>query len=60
VSHQRFYQITKQLHRAKGRACPPAGIWMPQLDTAHENAWPNNVTPSSKSAIQGFFAGDGA
>jgi hypothetical protein len=59
VSHQRMYQIVQQLHRAKDRACPSAGIWMPQLDAADQNGWSNSVTPSSKSAIQGFFADDG-
>jgi len=29
ISHQRFYQIVQQLYRARDRACPPAGIWMP-------------------------------
>jgi hypothetical protein len=32
VSHQRMYQIVQQLYRARDRACPPEGIWMPQLD----------------------------
>jgi hypothetical protein len=32
VSHQRMYQIVQQLYRARDRACPPAGIWMPQVD----------------------------
>jgi hypothetical protein len=60
VSHQRMCQIVQQLHRAKDRGCPSAGIWMPQLDAADQNGWPNSVTPSSKSAIQGFFVDDGA
>jgi hypothetical protein len=60
VSHQRMSQIVQQLYRARDRACPPAGIWMPQVDAADQNGWPNSVTPSSKSAIQGFFADDGA
>jgi hypothetical protein len=32
VSHQRMYQIVQQLYRARDRACPPEGIWMPQVD----------------------------
>jgi hypothetical protein len=60
VSHQRMYQIVQQLYRARDRGCPPEGIWMPQLDAADQNGWLNSVTPSSKSAIQGFFADDGA
>jgi hypothetical protein len=32
---------------------------MPQVDSAHKSGWPGNVTPSSKAAIQGFFADDG-
>jgi hypothetical protein len=36
VSHQRMYQIVQQLYRARDCACPPAGIWMPQLDAVDE------------------------
>jgi hypothetical protein len=59
VSHQRMYQIVQQLYRARDRACPPAGICMPQVDAAHKIGWPGNVTTTSKSAIQGFFTDDG-
>jgi hypothetical protein len=48
VSHQRMYQIVQQLHRARDRACPSAGIWMPQVHTAHRNGWsPNRVSCST-------------
>jgi hypothetical protein len=60
ILHQRMYQIVQQLYRARDRACPSAGIWMPQVDAADQNGWPNSVMPSSKSAIQGFFVDDGA
>jgi hypothetical protein len=59
VSHQRMYQIVQQLYLARDRARSPAGIWMPQVDSTHKSGWPGNVTPSSKAAIQGFFADDG-
>jgi hypothetical protein len=36
VSHQRMSQIVGQLYRARDRACPPEGIWMPQLDAVDE------------------------
>jgi hypothetical protein len=51
VSHQRMYQIVQQLYRARDRACPPAGIWLPQVDTAHKGGWPGNVTRSSKAGL---------
>jgi len=60
VSHQRFYQIVQQLYRARDRACPPAGIWMPQLDAADEAGWPISISTKSKPSIQGFMASDGA
>ena len=58
VSHQRFYQITQQLHRAKDRACPPAGIWMPQLGAADETGWPAGISAEAQAAIRGFFKSD--
>jgi hypothetical protein len=56
VSHQRMYQIVQQLCRARDRACPPAGIWMPQLDEA---GWPAGISAKSKASIQGFISSDG-
>jgi hypothetical protein len=54
-----MYQIVQQMYRARDRTCPPAGIWMPQVDAASQHGWHGNVAPSSKAAIQGFFADDG-
>jgi hypothetical protein len=54
VSHQRVYQIVQQLYRARDRACPPAGIWMPQLDAADEAGWPTGISAEAQTAIRGF------
>jgi len=59
VSHQRFYQIVQQLYRARDRACPPVGIWMPQLDAADQNGWPGGISAEAQTAIRGFVKSDG-
>jgi hypothetical protein len=58
VSHQPMYQIVQQLYRARDRACPSAGIWMPQLDAA-ENCWPHSISTRAMTAIRGFVKSDG-
>jgi hypothetical protein len=60
VSHQRMYQIVQQLHRARDRACPPAGTWVPQPDAADDIGWPVSISVRSKTSIQGFVANDRA
>ena len=57
MSHQRFYKIAQQLHRARDRACPPAGIWMPQVDDAERTGWPEDISPGGKAEIRAFFPG---
>jgi hypothetical protein len=59
VSHQRMYQIVRQLHRARDRACPSAGIWMPQLDAADQNGWSRSISAEAQTAIRGFVKSDG-
>jgi hypothetical protein len=59
VSHQRMYQIVQQLHRAKDRGCPSAGIWMPQLDAADQNGWSRSISAEAQTAIRGFVKSDG-
>jgi hypothetical protein len=55
ISHQRMYQIVQQLHPARDRASPPAGAWLPQVDAADRDGWPQDVTPHSKAAIRSFL-----
>jgi hypothetical protein len=59
VSHQRMYQIVQQLYRARDRACPPTGIWMPQLDAVDETCWPASISAEAQTAIRGFVKNDG-
>jgi hypothetical protein len=60
ASHQRTSQIVRQLYRARDRACPPEGIWMPQLDAVDETGWPDGVSSNPRNAIQAFFRWDDA
>ena len=55
VSHQRMNQIVQQLYRARDRACPPEGIWMPQLDAADETSWSAVISAQAGNAAQMFF-----
>jgi len=59
VSHQRVYQLVDQLHRARDRARPPAGIWMPQIDTADQDGWLEGVSPNARTPTQSFFGRSG-
>jgi hypothetical protein len=59
VSHQRMYQIVQQLYRARDRACPPAWTWMPQVDAADQNGWPDSISTQAKTAIRGFVKSHG-
>jgi hypothetical protein len=58
VSHQRMSQIVQQMYRARDRACPPEGIWMPHLDAVGETGWTDKVASNARNAIQAFFRGD--
>jgi len=60
ISHQRMYQIVQQLYRARDRACPPAGIWMPHLDEADKTGWLAGISADAQTAIQGFISTDRA
>ena len=39
VSYQRIYQLEQQLAGHRGRAMPPGGVWMPQVDSAGKDGW---------------------
>jgi hypothetical protein len=55
VSQQHIYQIDHQLNRRRHRAYPPAGIWMPQVDTAERDGWPEDVSSKATAATRSFF-----
>lgn len=55
VSCQRIYQIEQQLHQNRDRACPPAGIWMRQVEVAQGNGWPDGYTDAGIAATCRFF-----
>jgi len=55
VSGERIRQIVGQLYRHLGRARPPAGIWLPQVDTAIRDGWPDGYTPAAVEATRRFF-----
>jgi hypothetical protein len=59
VSHQRMSQIVAQLYRARDRACPPEGIWMPQLDAADKTGCLASISTEAQSAIRGFINNNG-
>jgi hypothetical protein len=52
VSSQRVQQISAQLNRNRDRARPPGGIWMPQVDTAVRDGWPDGYTALGVGAIR--------
>jgi hypothetical protein len=55
VSYQRVQQISAQLNRNRDRARPPGGIWMPQVDDAARDGWPNRYTALGVGAIRLLF-----
>ena len=55
VSSQRVQQISAQLQRNRDRARPPAGIWMPQVDAAITDGWPDGYTTAAIGTIRVFF-----
>jgi hypothetical protein len=44
-----------QLQRNRDRAKPPDGIWMPQVDTALRDGWPDGYTALGVGAIRVLF-----
>jgi hypothetical protein len=55
TSSQRVQQISAQLIRNRDRAQPPAGIWMPQVDAAITDGWPDGHTTAAIGTIRVFF-----
>jgi hypothetical protein len=39
VSYQRIYQLERQLQGHRDRAMSPAGLWMPQVESATKDGW---------------------
>lgn len=55
VSYQRIYQLEQQLRKSRDKARSPGGIWMPQIDDAEREGWPDDFTDSGIGAIRSFF-----
>ncbi len=55
VSRARINQIEHQLQPNRDRACPPTGIWMPQLDVAEDDGWPEDPTSLGVASIRSNF-----
>jgi hypothetical protein len=56
VTSARMYQIQDALERHWTRACPPAGVWIPQVAAAERFGWPDAYTGAGIGAIRAFFA----
>jgi hypothetical protein len=55
VTHQNISRIAGQLNRNRDRTRPPAGIWMPQVDAAIAEGWPDGYTTAAIGTIRVFF-----
>lgn len=60
VSQQRIHQIRQQLCRNRDRANPLTGIWIPQIDTADRDGWPESISANARTTIQSFFVRNAA
>lgn len=58
VTQQRTSQIVRQLRRRRDLARPPGGEWMPQLDEAEREDWPEQVSSNAREAIREFLDAD--
>ena len=56
VTYQRIHQLVQQFERHRNRAAAPAGVWMPQIDTAVEHGWPDGYTEAGIAAITQFVS----
>ncbi len=55
-SQARIQQIRDQLLRNRERCRPPAGVWMPQIEVAERDGWPEGYTETGVEATRGFLA----
>jgi hypothetical protein len=55
VTYQRIHQLVQQLEGHRNRTAAPAGVWMPQINTAVEHGWPDGYTDAGIDAIRSFF-----
>jgi len=55
VSDQRIHQLVKQLYHARDRAEAPAGVWLPQVQTAETGAWPRGIATEAAPTIRAFL-----
>ena len=59
VSRARIYQIVQQMDRQLVRARPDRGPWMPQVETADREGWPEDISSTARSAMRALVAMDG-
>ena len=55
VSEQRTSQIVQRLWYHRNRRRPPDGVWMPQVEEAERDGWPDEYTGAGMEATRGFF-----
>lgn len=60
VSRARIYQIDQQMSRRLVRARPPNGPWLPQVETADREGWPEDISPIARTAMLALAGMDGA
>lgn len=59
LSRVRVGQLRRRLFVLRDQARPPAGIWMPQVDEAERDGWPDGYTGEGMAATRGFFGSVG-
>jgi len=59
VSDQRASQIVQRLWYHRDRCRPPHGIWMPQVEEAERDGWPDGYTGEGMAATRGFLGSAG-
>jgi hypothetical protein len=58
VTRSAVYQARDRLLRNRDRARPSAGIWMPQIEAAERDGWPDGSTEAGIDATRGFFGNE--
>jgi hypothetical protein len=52
---QNISAMAIRLFRQRDRTRPPASIWLPQIDTAIRDGWPDDYTEAGIDATRAFF-----
>ncbi len=58
LSHTRVSQLVRRLWRLRDAATPPTGIWMPQIEAAERDGWPDGYMKAGIKATKVFFGGE--